>query len=62
MLTAQGRFIHMKASAAEWAISLAVGLLLYGVLAVTLWAYRVDLGLAHKQQTTATAEVRHRAD
>src|SRR5262249_50290011 len=37
MLTAQGRFIHMKASAAEWAISLTVGLTLYGVLAATLW-------------------------
>jgi NADH-quinone oxidoreductase subunit J len=36
MLTAQGRFIHMKASAAEWAISLTVGLLLYAVLATTL--------------------------
>src|SRR3954451_16687151 len=36
MLTAQGPFIHMKISAAEWAISLGVGLLLYGVLAVSL--------------------------
>jgi NADH-quinone oxidoreductase subunit J len=39
MLTAQGRFIHMKASAAEWAVSVTVGLLLYGVLAATLWNY-----------------------
>src|SRR3954470_9087590 len=36
MLTAQGPFIHMRISAAEWAIGLGVGLLLYGVLAVAL--------------------------
>ncbi len=36
MLTAQGPFISMKIGAAEWAISLGVGLLLYGVLAVAL--------------------------
>src|SRR4051794_16835154 len=36
MLTAQGPFINMKISAAEWAISMGVGLLLYGVLAVSL--------------------------
>ncbi len=36
MLTAQGPFVNLRISAAEWAISLAVGLLLYGVLAVSL--------------------------
>src|SRR6478735_6511216 len=36
MLTASGPFINMKVSAAEWAINLGVGLLLYGVLAVVL--------------------------
>src|SRR5579872_3037388 len=36
MLTAQGPFINMRIGAAEWAISLAVGLLLYAVLAVSL--------------------------
>lgn len=36
MLTAQGPFINLRISAAEWAISLGVGLLLYGVLAVSL--------------------------
>src|SRR4051794_28577577 len=36
MLTAQGPFINMRISAAEWAISLGAGLLLYGVLAVSL--------------------------
>jgi NADH-quinone oxidoreductase subunit J len=37
MLTAQGPFISMRVGAAEWAIALGVGLLLYGVLAVCLW-------------------------
>jgi NADH-quinone oxidoreductase subunit J len=39
MLTAQGPFISMRIGAAEWVISLAVGLLLYGMLAVSfvLW-------------------------
>src|SRR5688572_26763670 len=36
MLTAQGPFISMKTSAAEWAVAVTVGLLLYGVLAVSL--------------------------
>src|SRR5438477_3015447 len=35
MLTAQGPFISLKTSAAEWAMSMVVGLLLFGVLAVT---------------------------
>jgi NADH-quinone oxidoreductase subunit J len=34
MLTAQGPFINMKSSGAEWAISAVVGLLLLGVLTV----------------------------
>jgi NADH-quinone oxidoreductase subunit J len=36
MLTAQGPFINMRISAAEWAIALSVGLVLYGVLATSL--------------------------
>src|SRR5207302_1531460 len=36
MLTAQGPFITMKTGAAEWAISAVAGLLLYGVLAVSI--------------------------
>src|ERR1700745_2391664 len=36
MLTAQGPFISMRTSAAEWAMSIVVGLLLFGVLAVTV--------------------------
>jgi NADH-quinone oxidoreductase subunit J len=35
MLTAQGPFINLKASAAEWAVALTVGLVLFGVLVVT---------------------------
>ncbi len=35
MLTAQGPFISMKTGPAEWAIAAIVGLLLYGVLAVS---------------------------
>jgi len=40
MLTAQGPFIKMRIGAAEWGIALAVGLVLYGVLAVSLLAYK----------------------
>ncbi len=36
MLTAQGPFVNMRIGAAEWAIALAVGLVLYGVLAASL--------------------------
>jgi NADH-quinone oxidoreductase subunit J len=36
MLTAQGPFINMRIGAAEWAISMTVGLLLFGVLTVSL--------------------------
>jgi NADH-quinone oxidoreductase subunit J len=36
MLTAQGPFIKMRIGAAEWAIGLAVGIVLYSVLAVSL--------------------------
>lgn len=36
MLTAQGPFIKMRIGAAEWVIGLAVGLVLYGMLAVTV--------------------------
>jgi NADH-quinone oxidoreductase subunit J len=37
MLTAQGPFIQMRIGAAEWAIALAVGLVLYSVLAVCVF-------------------------
>ncbi len=35
MLTAQGPFINMRVGAAEWAVAIVVGLLLFGVLAST---------------------------
>jgi NADH:ubiquinone oxidoreductase subunit 6 (subunit J) len=38
MLTAQGPFVSLKTSAAEWALSLVVGLSLFAVLAVTTWS------------------------
>ena len=36
MLTAQGPFISMKTGAAEWAVSIMVGLLLYAALALSI--------------------------
>src|SRR6516162_1118812 len=36
MLTAQGPFINLRASAAEWAVSMAVGLLLFALLVATV--------------------------
>src|ERR1700746_1569287 len=36
MLTAQGPFVSLRTSAAEWAMSIVVGLLLFGVLTVTV--------------------------
>jgi NADH-quinone oxidoreductase subunit J len=43
MLTAQGPFITMKTSSAEWAISATVGLLLLGVLGTGIYSIQ-DLG------------------
>jgi NADH-quinone oxidoreductase subunit J len=40
MLTAQRPFISMRIGAGEWAIALVVGLLVYGVLAISLAAVR----------------------
>lgn len=39
MLTAQGPFITMKSSAAEWAISLMVGVALYATLAIAAYSH-----------------------
>jgi NADH-quinone oxidoreductase subunit J len=36
MLTAQGPFITMRTSAAEWAVAIVVGTLLYGVLVISI--------------------------
>jgi len=40
MLTAQGPFITMKIGPAEWAVATTVGLLLYAVLAASLWTWQ----------------------
>ena len=40
MLTAQGPFITMKTRAAEWGVSLAVGLLFFAVLAISIRSMR----------------------
>ena len=50
MLTAQGPFISMKTGAAEWGLSVVVGLLLYGVIAVTV----VRSGLSSELEGEAT--------
>src|SRR5437899_8236263 len=42
MLTAQGPFISMKTSGAEWAISVVAGLLLLAVLGTGIGAMKVD--------------------
>jgi NADH-quinone oxidoreductase subunit J len=47
MLTAQGPFITMRASAAEWSISIVVGLALLGVLAVSAFDVAKPRPTAH---------------
>jgi NADH-quinone oxidoreductase subunit J len=37
MLTAQGPFINLRISATEWALAAGVGLVLFGVLTITVW-------------------------
>jgi NADH-quinone oxidoreductase subunit J len=46
MLTAQGPFINMKSSGAEWAISAAAGIFLMGTLVVGVTSIRKDLSPA----------------
>jgi NADH-quinone oxidoreductase subunit J len=53
MLTAQGPFINMRIGAAEWAIGLAVGLVLYGVLAVSLLSSKQLAALSENQSAVA---------
>ncbi|MFO0969769.1 MAG: NADH-quinone oxidoreductase subunit J [Gemmataceae bacterium] len=54
MLTAQGPFINMKSTGAEWAISTVVGICLMGVLAFTVLAVRNTSG----QRYTLSEEYR----
>ena len=44
MLTAQGPYVTMRIGAAEWAVSLLAGSMLFGVLAVSLWGVVVPPG------------------
>jgi NADH-quinone oxidoreductase subunit J len=53
MLTAQGPFVKMRIGAAEWAIALAVGLVLYGVLAVSLLAFKPQGSMPPSQPGSA---------
>ncbi len=48
MLTAQGPFVNMRIGAAEWAIAAAVGLLLFGVLAISLLTVEAPPAAADK--------------
>jgi NADH-quinone oxidoreductase subunit J len=56
MLTAQGPFITMRIGAAEWAVSGLVGLLLFGVLAVSAWSFRPKEG---SEATGKVAELKY---
>ena len=42
MLTAQGPFVTMKAGAGEWAVSIIVGLILYGLIGATVFMGQWD--------------------
>src|SRR5262245_58105339 len=43
MLTAQGPFISMKTGAAEWAVAVLVGLLLYAAIAVSIFVKPLEV-------------------
>src|SRR5205823_6153591 len=53
MLTAQGPFINMKTSGAEWAISIVAGILLFSVLCFGATSY---FGGAYAKEGMAIAE------
>jgi NADH-quinone oxidoreductase subunit J len=57
MLTAQGPFITMKTSAAEWALSIVVGISLYAVLALSA-LFPFERALAERLQETMPPVVR----
>src|SRR5438105_4560458 len=61
MLTAQGPFISMKTGPAEWFISLAVGILLFSVLAVTAvntqWTQVEGRRMNNAEGSMSTAEL-----
>jgi NADH:ubiquinone oxidoreductase subunit 6 (subunit J) len=55
MLTAQGPFVNLRTGAGEWAITILVGLLLYGLIACTIFLTDWE---AHTP-STADTEPRH---
>ncbi len=62
MLTAQGPFITMKTRAAEWAVSLAVGLLFLAVLVISIqtafWPERAtDERMSDAQKSTSSTRL-----
>src|SRR5689334_4591320 len=57
MLTAQGPFITMKTGAAEWAVAMVVGLLLYGVIAFTVVRSGLGLDLQEEARVQLQDEV-----
>src|SRR5947208_9248909 len=58
MLTAQGPFITMKVGAAEWVIAMTVGLLLYGVLAYSVFTGNLSSELPTKVAEQSNSSVR----
>jgi len=62
MLTAQGPFISMKVGAAEWVIALVVGLVLFGVLTISLtvhslgarWVEATETGMDNPAQSPSS--------
>ncbi len=57
MLTAQGPFISMKTGAVEWALSTVVGLMFYGVIAVSLLVTPINIKPSDKEpQAAATSQ------
>jgi NADH:ubiquinone oxidoreductase subunit 6 (subunit J) len=59
MLTAQGPFISMKTGAAEWGIALVVGLMLYGVIAFTVFRSNIGNDLARENPVAQPGQSRN---
>lgn len=61
MLTAQGPFISMKSGAAEWAVSIVVGLMFLGVLSTTIlrsnWPVTKDARMADAKNSQSSASL-----
>jgi NADH-quinone oxidoreductase subunit J len=55
MLTAQGPFINIKTSAAEWAIAAVAGLSLYAVISVSIWMHPINVNVPSDAQNLETS-------